>query len=300
MGPRRWAPWAVMGVLLVGALAIGAGGSTDGRTVDGRVRNLSAEVRCPTCEGLSVAESDAPASRTIRDDIRRRIEEGQSDGDIRAYLVSRFGKDILLKPEATGTSALVWALPVAALVAGAGGLLVALRRWRWPVWGAIGATAVAAGFLVAWSAGERLPGAPAAGSITPTGASDDLARARTLIGKGDAVGAIKVYDEVLAADPRNAEALAYRGWLVRLTGKGSNDPSMVDRGLELVDRSIAADPRYPDARFFRGMILYQDRNDPAGAVPEFRAFLGLDPPPEMVPMVEDVLKRALQATGQPQ
>lgn len=126
---RRALPWAVMGILLVGALAVGAQGSTDGRTVDGRVRNIAAEVRCPTCEGLSVGESDAPASRTIRDEIRRRVEAGESDGEIRAYLVSRFGQDILLKPEASGVSALVWALPVAGLVCALAGLAVAFRRW---------------------------------------------------------------------------------------------------------------------------------------------------------------------------
>lgn len=126
---RRWLPWAVMGVLLAGALAVGAQGSTDGRTVDGRVRRIAAEVRCPTCEGLSVAESDAPASRTMRDEIRRRIEAGESDGAVRAYLVSRFGKDILLKPEASGVSAVVWVLPVAGLVCALAGLAVAFRRW---------------------------------------------------------------------------------------------------------------------------------------------------------------------------
>lgn len=126
---RRWLPWAVMGVLLVGGLAVGAQGSTDGRTVDSRVRRIAAEVRCPTCEGLSVVESDAPASRTMRDEIRRRIEAGESDGAIRAYLVSRFGKDILLKPEASGVSAVVWVLPVAGLVCALAGLVVAFRRW---------------------------------------------------------------------------------------------------------------------------------------------------------------------------
>lgn len=126
---RRWLPWAVMGLLLTGSLAVGAQGSTDGRTVDGRVRSIAAEVRCPTCEGLSVGESDAPASRTMRDEIRRRIEAGESDGAIRAYLVSRFGKDILLKPEASGVTALVWALPVAGLVCALAGLFVAFRRW---------------------------------------------------------------------------------------------------------------------------------------------------------------------------
>lgn len=127
---KRWLPWLAMALLVVGSLAI-AGSDGDGeRTVAGRVDAIATEVRCPTCEGLSVAESESAASRTIRDDIRRRVEAGESDGEIRAYLVSRFGKDILLRPEATGVSGLVWALPVAVGVCALAGLVVAFRRSR--------------------------------------------------------------------------------------------------------------------------------------------------------------------------
>ena len=127
---RRWAPWAAMAVLLVASLAVGSRGDGTGRTVAGRVERISSEVACPTCDGLSVAESDAPSSRAMRDEIRRRVEAGQSDGQIRSYLVSRFGKDILLKPEATGVTGLVWALPVAGLVCALAGLAFAFRRWK--------------------------------------------------------------------------------------------------------------------------------------------------------------------------
>jgi hypothetical protein len=47
------------------------------------------------------------------------------------------------------------------------------------------------------------------------------------------------------------------------------------------------------------MVLYQDRADPAGAVTEFRLFLSNNPPQEMVPLVEDVLKRAMADAGMP-
>jgi cytochrome c-type biogenesis protein CcmH/NrfF len=295
---RRALPWLAMALLLAGALAVAAAGERSPATTEARVERIAKEVRCPTCEGLSVAESEASASRAIRDEIRRRVEAGESAGEIRAYLVSRFGKDILLKPESAGAGAVVWALPVAAVIAAVGGLVIAVRRLRRPIaWGgAVGACAVAAGLFVATSAGERLPGDPAAGSITQTGPSANLARARALVGEGKVADAIKVYDDVIAADPRNAEALAYRGWLVRLAGKQADDPTLVDKGLAFVERAVAADPRYPDARFFKGMILFEDKRDPAAAVPEFRAFLGSNPPPEMVPMVEDVLRRALDST----
>ncbi|HVF75438.1 MAG TPA: tetratricopeptide repeat protein [Acidimicrobiales bacterium] len=177
----------------------------------------------------------------------------------------------------------------------------AARSWvrpaAWVV--SVAVLAVTAGLVVAGSSGERLPGDPSAGGITATGPSRKLTEARALIGQGKAAEAIERYDEVLDIDPRNAEALAYRGWLVRLAGRQAGEKALLDKGLEYVSRAVEVDPAYPDAHFFKGMMLFEDRNDPAAAVPEFRAFLGLNPPQEMVPMVEGVLKQALQASGQP-
>ena len=161
----------------------------------------------------------------------------------------------------------------------------------------------AAGAVVARSAGERLPGDPATGSIAETGPSASVARgladARRLIGEGKTLEAIKVYDGVLERDARQPEALAYRGWLLRLAGKAAGDTSLIDKGMEFIERAVAADPSYPDARFFRAFVLFQDRGDPAAAVPELRAFLANDPPRAMVPVVEDLLKRALTAAQAP-
>ncbi|HVM06330.1 MAG TPA: hypothetical protein VM242_14280 [Acidimicrobiales bacterium] len=171
-------------------------------------------------------------------------------------------------------------------------------RWR-PV--AVGAVllafASAAGLLVARSAGERLPGDPATGEIAATGPSsenaDELAVARDLIGEGRTLDAIKAYDRILERDPEQPEALAYRGWLLRLAGKAAGDTSLVDKGMEFIERAVAADPGYPDARFFRAFVNYQDRRDPAAAVPDLRAYLAGESPPEMRPVVEDLLRRAL-------
>jgi tetratricopeptide (TPR) repeat protein len=155
---------------------------------------------------------------------------------------------------------------------------------------------VVAGTLVARSSDERLPGEPATGRITPTGAPSDvaaqLARARQLIGERQLLEAIKVYDGVLARHPTQPEALAYRGWLVRLAGRQGANVELVNKGLEYLDRAVAADPSYPDAHLFRGLVLYQDKGDPAGAVPELRAFLASNPPPEMRGLVEATLRRA--------
>ncbi|MDQ3574024.1 MAG: hypothetical protein M3378_04160 [Actinomycetota bacterium] len=163
------------------------------------------------------------------------------------------------------------------------------------------ALAVVAGVLVSRSADERLPGEPATGDIAATGPTGDLARdlarARQLTGEGQTFAAVKMYDDVLARDPRQPEALAYRGWLVRLVGRQAGNQELVDKGLEYLNRAVAADPSYPDAHFFRGLVLFQDKADPASAVPELRAFLDAGPPPEMVAGVEEVLRQAQAAAG---
>ena len=127
---RRWWPWALMAAVLVGALAVGLQDDGSARTNDDRAHAIADGLKCPTCRSQSVADSDAPVSKEIRADIVRRIEAGETDAEIRAYLIDRFGEDIVLNPPASGVSGLVWVLPVVALVGATAGLVVAFRRWK--------------------------------------------------------------------------------------------------------------------------------------------------------------------------
>ncbi len=121
--------WALLALVLTGALVAGRGDS--GQQSDGqRAHGIATEIRCPTCRGLSAADSDAPAAQAIRDDILRRVQAGQTDGEIRGYLVSRYGTEILLRPERHGVASLVWVLPIVALLAAVAGMALAFRRWR--------------------------------------------------------------------------------------------------------------------------------------------------------------------------
>ena len=149
--------------------------------------------------------------------------------------------------------------------------------------------AALAGTSVALFAGGRDAGQPVTGSV-PGSSSDRVAEALSFETDGRAVDALKLYDEVLRDEPGNVEALAYRGWLLKRAG-------LPDKALESLDRAVAADPTFPDAHFFRGMVLYQDKDDPAGAVTEFEAFLANDPPPDFVGAVQQVLAEAKVAAA---
>jgi cytochrome c-type biogenesis protein CcmH len=131
---RRWLPWLVLAPVLVLALVVGTRSGGGHQSVDSRVRSITSEIRCPECESQSVADSNATASVALRDEVRRRVEAGQSDKEILSFVVSKYGEQLLLKPKATGLASLVWVLPVMVLVLGAAALgAVFLRRRERPV-----------------------------------------------------------------------------------------------------------------------------------------------------------------------
>jgi cytochrome c-type biogenesis protein CcmH len=122
--------WLAMATVLVAALAIGVADDDGPRTPEERARNLAETVACPACDGQSVAESDAAASRGVRTLIAERIDQGASDDAIRDELVATWGESILLMPNSSGVGGLVWALPVAGLVLALAGVAYVFWRWR--------------------------------------------------------------------------------------------------------------------------------------------------------------------------
>jgi cytochrome c-type biogenesis protein CcmH len=130
MSRRRRLGWVTMAAVLVAALAIGVADDGGPRTPEERARNLAETVACPACDGQSVAESDAAASRGIRTLIAERIDQGASDDAIRDELVATWGESILLTPDSSGVGGLVWVLPVVALVLALAGVGYVFWRWR--------------------------------------------------------------------------------------------------------------------------------------------------------------------------
>lgn len=151
------------------------------------------------------------------------------------------------------------------------------RTRRWLVAVACCCFAGIATIVVLSLAGVRLPGQTATGTVSePVSVqiTQDLSDAELLGSAGEIVQAVQAYEQVLALDARQPEALAYLGWLDRLTGRDRHDAPLVAAGDQLIAHAVAVAPNYPDARAFDGIALLQDRHDDAAGLAELRAFLG--------------------------
>ena len=128
MSNARRASWFVLLLVVVVSLFVGRGSGVAATPAE-RVRQLSTEFACPTCDGQAVAESNAPVATNIIREIRRQVDDGRTDLEIESYLVDRYGAEVVLTPPAGGVDGLVWVIPVVALVVSLAGLTVVFRRW---------------------------------------------------------------------------------------------------------------------------------------------------------------------------
>jgi cytochrome c-type biogenesis protein CcmH len=130
MTPRRLrlAPFLVAAFLATPSFAVQPDEVMKDPELEARARSLSAELRCMVCQNQSIDDSDAPLARDIRILIRQRIEKGDSNGAVRAYLVSRYGDFILLKPPLKLETLLLWLAPPMTLCAGLAAVFIARRR----------------------------------------------------------------------------------------------------------------------------------------------------------------------------
>jgi cytochrome c-type biogenesis protein CcmH len=121
-------------LILVALVAVAATVAWSARpyepTAGERVDRITSEIRCVTCQGLSVKDSPAASARQMRDLVAQRVAEGRSDDEIRAEFRQAYGEWIFLSPPLFDARGLVWVFPLAAIVAGV--LLVAGRLGRAP------------------------------------------------------------------------------------------------------------------------------------------------------------------------
>ena len=152
------------------------------------------------------------------------------------------------------------------------------RAWRRTLGVAAGIAvfAVLAGVLVAQASGRRESGDALTGEIRETTRSQ-LVEARGLAQQQRFDEALEAFDEVLATQPDNAEALAYRGWTQYLSGDAAGAADSLTAALQ-------ADPEYADTFAFLAIILSRS-GAPEEALDALDRFEALDPPREALDLV---------------
>jgi len=109
-------------------------GEPGGRPLTGKelelvTNEVSSLMRCPVCQGLSVADSPTPSAVAMKEEVRQFLAAGYTQTQILTYFEQSYGEFIRLEPKAKGFNLLVWILPIAALLTG---LAVVMRRVRRP------------------------------------------------------------------------------------------------------------------------------------------------------------------------
>lgn len=97
-----------------------------------RAREIGRQLRCMVCQNQSIFDSNSGLAKDLRVLVRARMEEGETDTEILAYISDRYGDYVLLQPRFSARNAVLWAAPVLALGMGFAGAALYLRRRRKP------------------------------------------------------------------------------------------------------------------------------------------------------------------------
>jgi len=85
-------------------------------TIDNKVKKLTLELRCMTCQNQSVHDSDSDYSKDIKVLVRKKFEEGLSEKEIKHFLTQRYGEYILFKPYFSSKNLFLWLFPFVLLI----------------------------------------------------------------------------------------------------------------------------------------------------------------------------------------
>lgn len=106
------------------------GATLAGVALDAEVKRVGGLLRCPVCQGLSVADSPVGMAVDMREQVRDMVAAGYDEEQVLAYFEKSYGEFVRLEPPLRGVNWIVWAGPLAALLAGAGIVARVLRAPR--------------------------------------------------------------------------------------------------------------------------------------------------------------------------
>jgi cytochrome c-type biogenesis protein CcmH len=127
---RRWllAALLLLAALASSAFAVRPDEVLPDPALEARARDIGKELRCLVCRNQSIDDSDADLAHDIRVLVRQRLTAGDSDAQVIAYIRSRYGDYVLLKPPFQLDTWLLWGGPALILLLGIGGIGRYLRR----------------------------------------------------------------------------------------------------------------------------------------------------------------------------
>src|SRR6266699_1622034 len=98
-------------------------------SLDQRVHDVASQLRCPICQGESVADSPSQLAQQMRGVIRQQLQSGKSEQEVIQYFRTSYGDQIVWSPLWQGFTLLAWLVPIGLLLAGIILLFFVLRDW---------------------------------------------------------------------------------------------------------------------------------------------------------------------------
>jgi len=96
--------------------------------LEARARTIGKELRCLVCQNESIDDSDADLAHDLRVLVRQRVLAGDSDAQVKQFIVARYGNYVLLKPPFDAETYLLWFGPLVLLLCAAGVVTIYYRR----------------------------------------------------------------------------------------------------------------------------------------------------------------------------
>ena len=96
--------------------------------LEARARTIGKELRCLVCQNESIDDSDADLAHDLRLLVRQRVLAGDSDAQVKQYIVARYGNYVLLKPPFDAETYLLWLGPLVLLLGAVGVVTIYYRR----------------------------------------------------------------------------------------------------------------------------------------------------------------------------
>ena len=103
-----------------------------GADLDARTNRVASLLRCPVCQGMSVADSPSEMAVNMKREVRDLLQRGYTEEQVLDHFERSYGQFVRLKPKFEGVNALVWLLPIFAVILGALIVMNKMKRLKTP------------------------------------------------------------------------------------------------------------------------------------------------------------------------